>query len=269
MKRIIYILIMIVAVGGFNSCEPDLRDVDMIKDGPNLVVFKNSSQTETQVSETGDFEVEIQIKLTGPTTENVSGDITVTFEADPSSSAIEGKHYEWISKEVVLKKENNYLAILKIIQKTDGVEYPSTAVLNLKVANATGASNVIASGKPTSINLTYVCPYHLGGKYHVHTVRGDGKVYDWTENITEIGIGTYITQYVGTWQPPLNPNYGYLFYNVCDAIDVPAQNLADMYSNQVYGGGSYDVATGVIDVTYTIEFSSGNMTYHSVYTPAN
>jgi len=268
MKKIKYILILFLVIGSFVSCEKKDSLIDQIKQGTNLVEFENSSNIFTQVSETGDWQVQVFLKVTGPTTGDLSGDITVKIAADTSSDAVEGKHYAFIEKSVVLKESENYLATFSFTMKTDGVEYPSTAHLNLKITSVSGASNIIASGKLNDIALTYVCPYHLGGTYNVHTVRSDGATYDWTEDITELGIGQYLTQFVGTWNPPLNPNYGMLFYNVCDKIDVPQQNLADMYSNQVYGGGTYDEPTGVIDITYTIEFSAGNTQYHSVYTPA-
>jgi len=268
MKKIKYIILFIFAIGSFFSCDKEDRDVDLIKQGNNFVDFEQKSIVLSQVSETGDYTVDVQVKLNGPTTADVNGDITVTFDADPSSTAIEGTHYEWMdSKSIVLKQSENYLGVFQLKMKTAGIDAPSSAVLNLKITSVSGAANVVATAKFDEIKFTYVCPYHLGGTYNVHTVRSDGNEYDWVETISEIGVGTYLTQRVGTWDPPLNPNYGLLFYNACDKITVPQQNLADMYSNQVYGGGTYDEATGVIKITYTIEFSSGNMNYTSTYTP--
>lgn len=254
-----------MVIGSFVSCQKKDSLIDQIKQGTNLVEFQNSSNVFTQVSGTGDFQVQVFLKVTGPTTGDLSGDITVNIVADTSSDAVEGTHYAFIKKSVVLKESENYLATFNFTMKTDGVAYPSTSHLKLKISSVSGASNIIASGKLNDIALTYVCPYHLAGTYDVHTVSSSGGTYDWTEDITELGIGKYVTENVGPW--PLSP--GNVFYNVCDKINVPKQDLAGgMYSNKVYGGGTYDVNTGIIDMTYTIEFAAGNVQYHSVYTPA-
>jgi len=266
MKKIKYIFILFLIVGAF-SCEKQDTLIDQIKQGSNLVEFENASAIFTQVSSTGDFEVKAFVKLTGPSLADVSGDITVNIGVDTSSTAVEGKHYAFTSKTLVLKKSQNYLGTFTFTMKTADIASPSTSHLVLKISSVSGADNVVASTKLNDISLIYVCNYHLGGTYTVHTVRSDGNVYDWTEEIRELGIGKYRTQHVGRWDPPLNNGAGMLFYNTCDKINVPAQNLADMYSNQNYGSGTYDVETGIIDITYTIEFSAGNRQYHAVYTP--
>jgi hypothetical protein len=278
MKRIIYILIMIMAVAGFNSCETDLRDVDMIKDGPNLVVFKNPSQTVTQIAETGEWPTEVQIKITGPTTYNLDGDIKVTFEVDKeASTAIEGTHYRLDEPTILLKKENNYLGLLTFIQLTDGIETPleELPVLVLKVAKVEGGGNIIPSGKTTAITLSYACPSNLAGTYQVHTVYTayDGTVYelDWTEDITETGIGEYRTTYVGHWGDLGVGTPGYTFYDVCGEITVPGQNLVDYYANWVQGTKKGSVADdGTITIEYSICYPQGsdNCRYYvSIYTP--
>jgi len=271
MKKIKYLLLLAMAVATFNSCEEVDKEVYQIKDGINLATFENNSQTEAQIAATGDYDVDMKIKLTGASLADVSGDITVVVAVDDASTAVEGTHYSIESTTVVLKASNNYLGLLRVTMITDGIVTPLEVqpVLSLKIASATGDSNVENSGKLSNLTLSYACPSYLEGTYDVETVRGDAGVAHWTEYVEEIGIGTYLTEYVGTWNPPLNPDYGMLFTDVCGDLNVPQQDLADMYGNQVQSiaVGTVDDDTGVFVIPYSIVSSGWSQTYTSTYTP--
>jgi hypothetical protein len=117
--------------------------------------------------------------------------------------------------------------------------------------------------------FTTLQPYYIEGDYSVVTTRNDGVNASWNEKITKIGVDTYLTEYVGTFTYPLNPDYGFHFIEKNKIITVPTQKLADKYSNDVWShkDGNIDAQTGIITIYYTIYFEAGNKTFTAVFTP--
>ncbi|MCB2194716.1 MAG: DUF4843 domain-containing protein [Bacteroidetes bacterium] len=274
MKNLKYILIFLLSIGIFNSClidnETNVEDNDA---GPNFAGFEDPFMIRTGIADGSEYAIAVKVKLTGPTHLDVTNDITVTIGVDQASStAVEGTHYRIDNPTITLTAENNHLGLFELTMLTDGIVAPldESPVVVLEVVSASGDNNVINNGKKIDITLNYACPSDLAGDYSVVTVRDDGAYNSWTETITEIGVGHYKTQYVGLWDTPLNPDYGFDFLDVCDKITVPLQDLAGgLYSNDVYGHaeGNVDPVTGVITIMYTIEFTAGNSEYTAVYTP--
>lgn len=270
MKNMKYKILILFAIVFTVSCVKIENDVNEIADGPNFAGFETKIQNVTQIADGQEYTVQVQMKVTGPNLDNVKEDIVATLGANEISTAVAGTHYRFDETEITLKADNNHLGVFEFTMLTEGVETPlvPSPVLALEVVTTSGNSSVKPSG-PSQIVLNFACPSFLAGEYNVTTVRDDGGVRTWTETITEIGVGTYLTQYVGTWDPPLNPEGGFIFSDVCNEINVPQQDLAyGMYSNQVYShkvGKVNDDGSFVID--YTIEFASGNATYSSTYVP--
>ena len=223
----------------------------------------------------------VMLKLDGPTTGDISGDITVTIEVDKdASTAVEGTHYSNDNPSITLKKEDNYMGVFEFSQLTEGIETPLDELpyVVLKIKSVTGAENVIPSGKPLKITLSYACPSNLEGNYNAHMVYTgyDGSVseIDFTDYITETGIGQYRTTEVGHWIGGLGVGTpGYTFYDVCSEITIPGQYLVDYYANWVQGTskGSVD-ENGVIHVQYSICYPQGSdhcRYYDVTYTPAD
>ncbi|MBI9052359.1 MAG: hypothetical protein JEY96_00990 [Bacteroidales bacterium] len=272
MKKIKYIIVFLLSIGLLNSCLIDNdTDLDKNEEGKNFFTFNVKQTSLAGIADGSEYTFKLQIALSGPTSMDVTSDLQAVIVADEASTAVEGTHYRIDNPTVTITKENNYLAELELTMITVGIVTPLDAspLLLLKVSNVTGSADVIADGKPITISLDYACPSFLAGDYDVVTTRGDGGVRYWSETITNIGVGKYLTEYVGTWDPPLNPDYGMVFQDVCDVISVPLQGLADMYSNDVWSHepGSVDPLTGIITINYTIAFDSGDQTYSSVYTP--
>lgn len=276
MKKLKYIIIFILSLGMFNSClDDDDMNFDLNDDGKNLAGFATNVIAVAAISDGDEYDFDFKMNVTGPTYMTVSNDIEVTVSVVPVSgndttTAIEGTHYRIDNPVITLSEANNHLGKVVVTMLTDGIETPleKSPVLVLEVTSASGDNNVIANGKTIAITLNYACPSFLAGDYSVVTTRGDGRVVSWTETITETGIGEYVTEYVGTWDPPLNPDWGFIFADVCNVISVPIQDLADMYSNEVWGHSEGEVnPAGVITIHYTISFDAGNNTYTSVYTP--
>lgn len=270
MRTLKYLFLIAISMTVMTSCFED-SDLDLNDQGYNVAGFENTTTTLPAIADGEEYDFEIKVKLIGPTVTEVTSDITFEVEVVEGTTAVEGTHYRIDDPNVTLSKANDYLGTVTVTMLTEGIETPleTLPVLRLGTKNVSGDDNVVETGKPVRITLAYACPSFLAGTYDVVTTRGDGGVSTWTETITEIGIGEYLTQRVGTWNPPLNPDYGFVFTDVCNVITVPTQGLADMYSNEVWSHepGSVNPETGVITINYTIWFAAGNVTYSSVYTP--
>jgi hypothetical protein len=218
------------------------------------------------------------MKLIGPTSMDVTEDIVVTIDNDPSSTAIEGTHFTLPSPTITLKKADNYLGLLPITILTEGILAPlaKAPVLVLKVVSATGAENVINNGKNIEITLNYGCFSDLAGPYaltidRISTAGVPSQIIRNDEVITQSGVGTYRTTYVGHWAvedlAPGTP--GFTFNDVCNEITVPEQNLADYWANIVEGTaiGSVDPETGVIIIEYSVCSSGLCNLYTCTYVP--
>ena len=274
MRYLKYFSILIFSMLLVTSCFEDGPNLEDNALGNNVAGFANASQVCAGIADgVSTYTFKLKVKVTGPTMMDLTEDVTMTFGANDASTAISGTHYSITNSSVTLSAANNYLGEVEFTMLTAGIEAPldESPVLVLEVTDATGPSNVVNSGKLMNVTLNYACFSNLAGTYDVETLRGDGGLRYWTETIKEIGIGTYLTQYVGTWDPPLNSSgYGFVFNDVCDVLTIPDQDLADMYSNDVrmLEAGTVDDETGVLEMSYTIEFSDGPFSYESTYTPA-
>jgi len=278
MKKLKFIVFTILITSLFLSCEKDTKDVELIKDGDNIVIFENNAQVVTNIAETGEHSFDVMVKLTGPTFAEMTEDVTLTVGVDTEASdAEEGVHYRLDNTKLVLKQSENYIGLFTVTMLTDGVPSPLAKHLILKITDAQGGK-VVASGKETDIKLSYACPSDLAGTYNVVTIYtdydGNVSTLNWTEDITETGIGEYRTGRVGHWDPAtLGGTPGYTFYDVCGEITIPGQYLADYWANWVQGTepGAVDENTGVITVKYSVCYPQGSdhcRYYESTYTPA-
>jgi len=261
MKTLKYVLIFIFGLFAANSCLVDeTTRYDLNDDGPNLAGFEASSQTLTSIADGEEYPFPIKMKVKGPTSMDITSDITVTVAADPASTAVAGKHYRIDNPNVVLSPDNNLLGLLTVTMLTEQItETPSSATLILNATAATGDPNIINNGKPLTLKLSYACPSFLEGLYDVTTeytaYNGTVTTLTWTETITRTGIGIYRTERVGHWTPAdLGGTPGFTFSDVCGVLSVGGQNLVDTYSNWVEGTdyGSVDPVTGNLYIEYSI-----------------
>lgn len=272
MRKLKYLIILVLSIGFLNSClvdeETTIQDNDK---GQNVVTFELPRTLLSGIADGTEYTFPMKVKLVGPTVKDLKSSITVTISADPSSTAIEGTHYRIDEPTIILTAANNYLGLVNVIMTTVGIETPleENPILILKIASATGDSKVTNSGKMIEAEMNFACYSEFQGTYTVVTTSSSGTVRTWTETITKVDVEQYLTQRVGTWNPPLNPNYGFIFNNACNVISVPTQGLANIYSNEVWSHipGEVNATTGVITIYYTIWFAAGNATYTAVYTP--
>ena len=275
MKTLKYILIILLSLGTFNSCLVDeTTRYDLNDQGPNLAGFEATRTSFSFVSDGSDYGFTVKMKLIGPTSMDVTSDITVTVEADPSSTAIEGTHFSLDQPTITLKKSDNYLGLLPVTILTEGIIAPLATApkLVLKVVSATGDPNVLNNGKKLEIVLNYGCFSNLAGTYDVSTeyttAAGVVSMLSWTETITQTGVGTYRTERVGHWTvAALGGTPGFTFTDVCNVLSIPEQNLVDLYSNIVAGTGpgAVTVATGDLYMEYSVCASGACRKYKSTY----
>jgi hypothetical protein len=275
MRKLKYLLMFILSMALFNSCLDDTTDLDQNSEGPNIAGFEKSSQLLAAIADGVEYPFEISMKVEGPTYRDISGDITITVAANAeASTAIEGTHFRLDASSIIVSPGNNLLGLFTVTMLTEGIVTPldKSPVLVLNVTAASGDPNVINSGKPISLTLNYACPSFLEETYDVTTeytaYDGTISILNWTETMTETGIGTYRTERVGHWTPAqLGGTPGFTFTDVCGVLSIAGQNLVDLYSNWVEGtgAGSVDPATGDLYMEYSICTSTGCRYYKSTY----
>ncbi len=254
-----YLTILCVSLM-FTSCLVDDVDETATNDeGPNLASFRNTSGTLGAIANGDEYAFDIQVEVLGPTITDQTGDVQLTVTADPSSTAIEGTHYSLPSPTMTLTEAANYLGTFPVTLLSDGILAPLAVSpkLVLALSDASG-DNVVANGKKITLTLNYLCFSNLAGTYNTVTryVRGgaDVSTTNGTDVLTETGTGEYRTGLVGHWSAAaLGGTPGMTFFDVCNGITIPNQNLVDLYSNEVEGvlGNSFvDPDTGIITFNY-------------------
>jgi len=177
MKPFKYILILVLSLGAFNSCLVDQSTrYDQNDDGVNLVTFENLSANYSVEANGDEYERFVQVKLVGPTSMFMTGDINVTVSVDPSSTAVEGTHFILNNPAFTLTEADNYLALLSVTILTEGnaqpdedsPEYESyVAPIMVLSITATGDPNVSGTGKLGRYTLAYAPPNIYAGDYDV------------------------------------------------------------------------------------------------------
>ncbi len=197
MKTLKYILILVLSLGALNSCLVDQTTrYDANDDGPNLAGFADTRTAFGFVANGDEYVFTVRMKLIGPTSMDVTDDIVVTIDSDPTSTAVKGVHFRLDQPSITLKKADNYLGLLPITILTDGIIAPlaKAPILVLKVVSATGAENVLNNGKKLEITLNYGCFSNLAGTYNAHLLRTNPDnstvVYDYVDVITQTGGNT-------------------------------------------------------------------------------
>lgn len=255
---------------------------DLNDQGPLLAGFTSTSQTISGISNGDTYPNEIKMEVKGPAIEEFQGDVAVTVAVNTAlSTAIEGTHFSFPSKTITLSRSSNYTGKLPVTLLTEGIVAPLdvSPVLYLDVVSADG-SNVVNNGKQIKITFNYLCFSNLAGTYdvemhYINTGAGIDRFIYGEDEIVETAPGEYRAQRVAYWELEGGPGAiggtnGYTFYDVCNAITIPAQNLVELYSNIVEGviGNSFvNPETGVIYFEYTVCFGGACREFFVFYTP--
>ena len=254
------------------SCVDDGADTDSFDEGPNIVGFSRSEINANALADGNTITVQAPVLVTGPTSANITNNVTVTVEIDPSSTAIQGTHFEMDVNSLDLLKSNSLEGSLPITIITTGVVPPLAVapvlVLNLKTTSEEGT---VISGRTgqVSITINYLCFSNLAGNYAVRSTRDDGSSWDQgIEAIVEVSSGYYKTITTGGWAAgTIAADQGFNFNDICNVLTVPDQGLAqNFYSNAVTGlDGGEVLANGDLVIKYKIDFSAGARDYSNSY----
>lgn len=175
MKKIKYYLLFVVMTSmTFTSCLVDQDALsDTFDDGPNLVGFAESEITIGTVADGEAHPAEVPLHYFGPTSVNATAPVTVSVSVDPSSTAVEGVHYQLDATTVTIDPNNDVEENLPITVLTEGIETPADEIpvltLNITEVSSDG-QEVVIDGKISSVdvNLAYLCPFdinNLAGTY--------------------------------------------------------------------------------------------------------
>ncbi|MCD6544310.1 MAG: hypothetical protein J7K34_07350 [Flavobacteriaceae bacterium] len=270
MKTIKYLLIFVLSITAFTSCDSLVDDTERTADfdkGPNLIGFTKAEISVSGISNGSEYIFELPMQGVGPTINDATEDVTLNISVDPSSTAIEGTHFKLSTSTMTFKASENYINKMPLTMLTEGIVAP-LAVNPYVILNVTDVSgNFVDNGRTgqVKINLLYLCFSNLAGTYdvemrYVNPDAGTDTMHYGVDTINETGDGQYRTEAVGHWEVDGGPGAiggtaGFDFTDVCNEITIPAQNLVNLYSNIVEGvaGENYiDPDTGVIKFHYTI-----------------
>ena len=272
------ILIIFVSTFAFTSCDSIVEDTDPKiagnGAGDNLASFDDLRQNVSAVVDGADYDKFIKVHVKGPSYQELTEDVVVTFAADPSSTAIEGIHYEFPSMTMTLTAANDYIGLLPITLKTAAVTPPATESLKLIISavNPNGG-NVVANGEAIDLTMVYQCFADLTGTYtvtntfcfptftteiygnpdgswHLNSADG-GWLHQCTLNTTLLNFGD-ITELCGDILPTGNLDFGTAGFSGA---------IGDIT------GGTWDSVNGVLEMNHTQSWSSSRPgSWSSTYT---
>lgn len=289
MKKILLLLAVSLAT---LSCVVDKEDRNHANaNSPYIMGFSKAKEVVSYVASGSIQDLDLKVILIGgqdglPN----NSDITFTYEADPTSTAVLGTHYDFASPvhTGVIKAGTTFATIpLKIKTGSLPTGYlPSGAPVVPVFVNVKITSSNVVIGKQFELDkltINGLCFSNLAKTYNLITTRlATGAVYNLPgEVISATGTGTYLTSSTGPYNnrgavsagaqvPSSTP--GFNFTDVCNNITLESQMLCNLYSNLVtqspiQAAGSSKASNGVITILYSITFASGVRDYRGVYTP--
>ena len=79
MNRIKFIPIILLGIIAILSCEKEESLISQIESSTNLAGFELPSMAVTRIADGSEYTIQVRMKLAGPTTRDLSDDITVTL----------------------------------------------------------------------------------------------------------------------------------------------------------------------------------------------
>lgn len=153
----------------FTSClVEDDTPHDNNDTGPNVVGFLDSSVNASVAADGNTNDILMTVQFAGPTSAQFTGDFDITIAVDPSSTAIEGTHFELPSNTLSLLASNNHIANLPLTILTEGMDPPldENPVLTLVISEISDGS-IVPNGRTSSIDISieYLCFSNVTGSY--------------------------------------------------------------------------------------------------------
>ncbi len=248
---------------------------------PYVVGFKNSTSTTSFLTDGSTQLFEQPVDLISGGNFSNTPEIAVTFQVDPSSTAVAGTDYDFVSggQTATIPANRDFGTIdINVYTGSIDVANPKTIVLNL-VNSSLGVigNNGTEEGEfgTVTINLGGVCFSDAAGTFDIMVTRSTGQVYNFTnEVITQIGDALYLTESTGRFSsqpggfditaPPNNAaRNGFTFTENCGVITIDSQPLGDTFGgNPVSGSGTVDESGNMV-MNVTV---GGDDTYNVIYT---
>ena len=289
MKTLKYILILVLSLGALNSCLVDqTTSYDENDDGPNLVTFETLTMNYSILADGSTYQRQIKVKLVGPTSMFTTEDITVTVGVDPSSTAKSGQHFIINNPTFTLTKANNYLGLVNITILSEGNAPPMDgtpefltykAPVMVLTLSATGAENVMGTGKLGKFTLAFVPPNPYQGDYeselrYFHPTAG-GSYPDDPYGGVRIADKTLMAvtgRKCETWFAVWDTDKCWITVNSDNSVDyevwedwgTPVKNGDP---NNAANVSHFDPATGKIYLYYYYAGTGGNRIFWEILTP--
>jgi hypothetical protein len=208
-----------------------------------LFLFTNAGQEEA---------LDIPVSILGSA---AGSDVTITFEADASSTAIEGVDYRLASTSVTIPA-GSYTANISVTVLLDGFDGDPSNIKNiiLNITSVQGAELATAMNQ-VNVAMSITCPSEIPeGTYH-ETATGTGGAAR-AVTLTALGDGRYTLS-------QMNFNYynaGYddipgTFNDVCNSLTLEGVSTS-VFGIAWIGTGTYD------PVAKTLSFAVSDATYN-------
>ena len=193
MRKLKYLLILMLSISAFSSCLIDNEtDVDLNDDGKNVVTLERIKTPLTGLANGTEYTFDVPIKIVGPTVYKLTSDISVTFTRNANSTAVDNVHYRIDNPTITLTKSNNYLGNLVVTMVTVGNTPPMdgtpefddyVAPVLLLDITASGDPMVVGSGKGAELTLNFTPPNPYAGDYIAHIIYRHPNAGTYPNNI--------------------------------------------------------------------------------------
>lgn len=223
------------------SCSDD--DVENYQTDAHVLGFKKTSTTINHFTDEGVVHYDIPFDLiTGYTGTGSSRDIQVSYEIDPSSTAVEGTEFNFSSGMATVLEAGSKFGLIGLDVNSGSLDPNVATKLVLNLTTTDPSAVVSAQNKQVTINFVGCISIIQTGAYtvqinNVSTVYGGQTM---TQNISYVDVNTFSTSETLPYVPGSSyvaglPNYGFIFEDICGEITIPSQNLFNYYSNEVVG----------------------------------
>jgi len=277
MKTFKILCLSLISAFLLNSCLVD-DDVQQLEgdfaNTPYVVGFRNSTSTTAFLTDGSTQVFKQPVDLLTGSNFSSTPEITVTFDVDPSSTAVAGTDYDFVSSNSSATIESNRdFGTIDINVYTENIDVlnPKTIVLkltdtNVGVIGQNGDEDLEEEFETVTINLGGVCFSNAGGSFDIVVTRqSNGQVYNFfNETIIQTDEATYLTESTGRFSaqpggidltgPPNNATRnGFVFTENCGVITIESQPLGATFGgNPVSGSGTVDDATGNLSMTVVV-----------------
>lgn len=166
-NRIAKITMLLLFTASFTSCLLDDEAVDFGK-GPVLVQFENSAKTAIFLKggATTVYTYDVPVVIIGGDNSPLSKDVEISFEADASSTAVDGNQYTFAGAKTATLKAGETSVNVQISVDSDNLDPFDPKTLVLKI---TSSSEVVSENATTSILLQAACTLDLNSFVGTYT----------------------------------------------------------------------------------------------------